>query len=200
MKSIKSFIGDLFVWGALIALMSCSNETGHIGMYSDSEFHNKVVQLQSKYNSSLKIDENCLRKDEETLDNINDIMRTIENSSFDYELIVSEDGGLIAMPILNTTATRSYSTELNPVSSAILSHGVLPCSIVVSGEGTNFRIKSKNGDFIIENISCQGSVTEESISFSGDIRISLGTLVFGTYYLYCEIDSNENIFDVIKKQ
>ena len=198
MKSLK-LIGSLFIWGAITTFMSCSNDGENLSMYSDEEFHDKIVQIQNKYNSSLKINEACLRKDDETLTNINDIMRTIENSSFCYELITSEEGGLIAMPILNTTATRSNSSELEAIYSVLLSHGELPCFIEVSGKGAYFQIKSVEIDFEIENISCTGNVTKESVSFSGDIRINRGTGSYATYYLFCKKDWQDNIFEVFRK-
>mgnify|MGYP003306957462 CR=1 FL=1 len=172
MKGIKFFIGCLFVWGAIVALMSCSNDTENLGMYSDEEFHSKVVQIQNKYNSSLKIDESCLSKDDETLTNINDIMRTIENSGFCYELITSEEGGLIAMPILSTTATRSNGSEANPgVYSEILSHENLPCDLEISGQGNYFQIKSCDSSCQLTNLSCRGSVSKDRTEVYGDIEI-----------------------------
>lgn len=172
MKSIKSFIGGLFVWGALISLVSCSNDAEDLGMYSDEEFHSKVVQIQNKYNSSLKIDESCLRKDDETLTSINEIMRTIENSGFDYELITSEEGGLIAMPILSTTATRSNGVELDSgIYAEILSHSQLPCDLIISGAWESFEIRPYSSNYQLTNISCTGSVTRERVNISGDFII-----------------------------
>ncbi len=196
MKSIKSFIGGLFVWGALISLVSCSNDAEDLGMYSDEEFHSKVVQIQNKYNSSLKIDESCLRKDDETLTNINEIMRTIENSSFCYELITSEEGGLIAMPILSTTATRSNGVELDSgIYAEILSHSQLPCDLIVSGAWESFEIKPYYSDFRLINISCTGSVTRESVNINGEFMIT----GYGTYEILRIKSSSSDIFQVNRK-
>ena len=199
MKRIKIFISGLFVYGAIVALMSCSNDTENLGMYSDEEFHSKVVQIQNKYNSSLKIDESCLSKDDETLTNINDIMRTIENSGFDYELITSEEGGLIAMPILSTTATRNNSSEVNPgVYSEILSHENLPCDIHISGKGNYFQIKSCDSSYQLNNLSCKGSVSKDRIEVFGDIEI----LFAGNYWRFeiCRVkNSSSDILWVTNK-
>lgn len=198
MKNLK-FIGFLVIWGAITTFMSCSNDGENLGMYSDEEFHDKIVQIQNKYNSSLKIDEASLHKDDETLTNINDIMRTIENSSFDYELIVSEDGGLIAMPILNTVSARDYTSESNPVSYT-LSHDILPCAIIVSGVGTNFQIKPFYNSFQLINVSCTGSIGENYIILNGDIKLRvLGEEDYTTYNLYCKKNYREDIFEVVKK-
>ena len=199
MKGIKFFIGCLFVWGALISLVSCSKDAENLGMYSDEEFHNKVVQIQNKYNSSLKIDESCLRKDDETLTNINDIMRTIENSGFDYELITSEEGGLIAMPILSTTATRSNSSEMDSGTFfEILTHSALPCEIEISGIGQDFQVKPCREMFYFENISCGGTVTRNYIRVQGDIKIrQYSNSADKLYYINRRKDSSQDIFEVI---
>lgn len=199
MKRIKVFIGSLLGCGAITMLLSCSNDSESIGMYSDREFHDRVVQLQNKYNSSLKIDESRLCKNEETLININDIMRTIENSSFDYELIISEDGGLIAMPILSTASTRSYGSEATTVSYT-LSHGLLPCSIVVSGENKFFEIKTNNTNYKLVNVSCGGRVTQDFCIFSGDIKIRpSGEENYTTYTVDCYKNYYRDVFNVVKK-
>lgn len=185
-----------------MALMSCSNETENLSMYSDEEFHDKVVQIQNKYNSSLKIDESCLCKDDETLTNLNDIMRTIENSSFDYELIASAEGGMIAMPILNTTATKSSNSEINPgVYSEILSHENLPCDLEVSGQGSSFQIKPCESIHDLTNISCKGSVTRERTSVYGDVMIRpYGSSGYGTYEIRRIKSSGSDVLIVNRKQ
>lgn len=188
--------------GLVSVLLGCSNEIDNSNMYSDKEFHTEVVQLQNKYNSSLKIDESILSKDDETLTNINDILRTIENSSFEYELIESEEGGLIAMPILTTTATRSNSAEVSaPTYTETISHSLLPCRLTIRCSGTNLTIKAENSSYEVTNISCTGSYTKEStyerFRMEGHIKIALkGSSNYTRYYIYRLVDGDSNEFEI----
>lgn len=194
-------INSVICIGITSAMLGCSNEMENSDIYSDKEFHAEVVQLQNKYNSSLKIDESILDKDDETLTNINDILRTIENSCFEYELISSENGGLIAMPILTTTATRSNSAEATPMRySEVLSHELLPCQIVITCEGQKFSIKSRSGLYELTNISCRGSVTAAYVDVSGDFKMRLiGSSTYTTYSIYRRKSEYENEFRILKR-
>ena len=195
MKNLK-FIGFLVIWGAITTFMSCSNDGENLGMYSDEEFHDKIVQIQNKYNSSLKIDEASLHKDDETLTNIDDIMRTIENSSFCYELITSEEGGLIAMPILSTTATRSNGVELDSgIYAEILSHSQLPCDLIISGAWESFEIRPYSSNYQLTNISCTGSVTRERVNISGDFII----IGYGKYEILRIKTTSSDLLQVNRK-
>lgn len=202
MKKIKHFIHSMPYLGLVSVLLGCSNEIDNSNMYSDKEFHTEVVQLQNKYNSSLKIDESILSKDDETLTNINDILRTIENSSFEYELIESEEGGLIAMPILTTTATRSNSAEVSaPTYTETIYHSLLPCSLTIRCSGEKITIKTENSSFEVTNISCTGSYTKEGsyerFRVEGHIKVAIKeSSVYTRYYIYRLKENDSNEFEV----
>ena len=206
MKKIKDFIPSIPCPGLVsVVLLGCSNDIGNSSMYSDKDFHTEVVQLQNRYNSSLIIDESILEKDDETLTNINDILRTIENSCFEYELITSEGGGLIAMPILATTATRSNSAEVTvPTYTEMISHSSLPCKLSIKCSGANLSITPVNVGYEVVNLSCRGSYTKEGtyerFRMEGYIKIALkGTSNYTKYYIYrlAEYGSSEiDIYEV----
>lgn len=188
--------------GLVSVLLGCSNEIDNSNMYSDKEFHTEVVQLQNKYNSSLKIDESILSKDDETLTNISDILRTIENSCFEYELIESGGGGLIAMPILTTTATRSNGAEVSaPTYTETISHSLLPCRLTIRCSGTNLTIKAEYTSYEVTNISCTGSYTKEGtyerFRIEGHFKIALkGSSDYTRYYIYRLVDGDSNEFEI----
>lgn len=198
MKELKFTIKKLIYAGGVITLCSCSNSLECSDNMPDKLFHEEVVKLQNEYNSSLKINESILNKNDETLANISEILRVIENSCFDYELVPSEDGGLAAMPILTTTSTRSNSTEVDPLThSEILSHPSLPCKIKVTCSRQKFSITSQDQLFILTNESCRGSVTEDYVDISGRFKIRrVDQTTFSTYSITRRISSYENIFQI----
>lgn len=202
MKNIKFLINAIFCLGITSAVLGCSNEIDNSNIYSDKEFHTEVVKLQNRYNSSLKVDESILNKDDETLTNINDILCTIENSSFEYELIESEEGGLIAMPILTTTATRSSSAEVSvPTYTETISHSLLPCRLKIRCSGTNLTIKAEDSLYEVSNISCTGSYTKEAkyerFRMEGHIKIAFkGSSNYTRYYIFRLAEGDLNHFEI----
>lgn len=199
MIRFKYVTNNLLNLGMFFVLFGCTNEIEHPEMLSDKEFHSRIIQLQNKFNASLRIDENSLEKNDETLTVINDIMRTIENSCFEYELITSEEGGLIAMPILSTTATRSNSAEVSlPTYEEEIVHSLLPCRLKINCKGTHLTMKSQSALFSVVNISCNGSYTIvdgfERFRVEGHFKIAVkGLSDYTGYYIYrlVEGDSNE---------
>lgn len=201
MEKARFLINYIICLGIASTILGCSNEMDSSDIYSTKEFHEEVAQLQNKYNSSLKIDESFLNRDDETLTNINDILRTIENSCFEYELIVSEDGGLIAMPILTTAAISSSSFEMTSSTySEIISGDVFPCKIKIVCKGQKLSIITLDSRYVLINISCRGSVTEAYADVSGDFMIrSTDSSVCIYYSIYRRKSKQEDILNITRK-